>query len=181
MIVLVTAIERRDECAAALREATGEPVVVAENLARATTLLRTEPCTAAVFDQHLAEAEPHETDTTVQHLGTALPVEINLAISSTERVVREVQAAPRRRKQEEVTAREAAARALYCEVNDTLTTLLLDCERALLETPNPVPVATERLSSSHKTAQKLRMQLETGAAARAQSAFVLRAQDCSGS
>ena len=162
MILLVTAIERRDECAAALREATGEPVVVAEDLARATTLLRTEPCTAAVFDQHLAEAEPHETDTAVQHLGTAFPVEINLAISSTERVVREVRGALRRRKHEEAAAREAAARALRCELNDTLTRLLLDCERALLETSNPMGVATERLSSIHETAQKLRTQLETG-------------------
>ena len=167
MILLVTAIERRDECAAALQEATGEPVVVAETLARATTLLRTEPCRAVVFDQHLAEAEPHETDTALAHLGSALPVQINLAISGTERVVREVQLALRRRQHEEAVAREAATRALYSELNNTLTTLLLDCERALLEIPNPVPVATERLASIHKTAQRLKTQLETGETARA--------------
>lgn len=167
MILLVSAIERRNECAAALQEATGEPVVVAENLARATTLLRTEPCTAAVFDQHLVEAEPHETDTALAHLGSAIPVQINLAISGSERVVREVQVALRHRQHEEAAAREAAARALYSELNNTLTTLLLDCERALLEIPNPVPVATVRLSSIHQTAQKLRAQLETGEAAHA--------------
>ena len=166
MIVLVTAIERRDECATALREATGEPVVVAETLARATTLSRTEPCTAAVFDQHLAEAEPHETDMALAHLGTATPVEINLAISNGDRVVREVRGALRRRKHEEVAAREAATRALYSELNNALTALLLDCERAV-ETDNLPPVAAERLASVHKTAQNMRAQLGTGEAARA--------------
>ena len=160
MILLVTAIARREECAAAIHEATGEPVVVAENLVRATSLLRTEAYTAAVFDQHLAEAEPLETDTVVQHLGTAIPIEINFVISNVDRVVRELQAALRRRKQQDIAAREAAALALRCELNETLTTLLLDCERALLESPTFGSIASERLSSIHKTAQKLRTQLE---------------------
>ena len=166
MILLVTAIEGRDKCAAALQEAMSEPVVVAETLARATTLLRTEPCSAAVFDQHLAEAEPHESDTAFMHLGTAIALEINLAISDRQRVVREVQAAVRRRRREEAAARELAARVLHGELNDTVTTLLLDCELAL-ETPNMHPVATERIAAVHKTAQKLRQQLESGEAARA--------------
>lgn len=159
MILLVTAIERRDECATVLQEATGEPVVVAENLARATAVLRTEICTAAIFDSNLAEAEPHETGTALMHLGTAIALEINLAISDRQRVVREVQAALRRRKREEAAAREAAARALHGELNDTVTTLLLDCELAL-ETPNMDPVAKERIAAVYEMAQKLRAQME---------------------
>jgi hypothetical protein len=160
MILLVTPIERRNECAAALQQATGEPVVIADNLLRATTLLRRDFYTAAVFDQSLAETEPHETDTALDHLGPAIPVQINLAISGTERLVREVRAAIRLRKHEEATAREVAARFLYGELNNTLTTLLLDCELAL-ETTGLPPAATERLASVHETAQKLRSQLET--------------------
>jgi hypothetical protein len=159
MILLVTPIERRNECAAALQQATGEPVVIADNLLRATTLLRTNFYTAAVFDQSVAETEPHETDTALGHLGSAIPVQINLAISGTERLVREVSAAIRLRKHEEATAREVAARFLYGELNNTLTTLLLDCELALGTTGLP-PAATERLTSVHETAQKLRSQLE---------------------
>ena len=84
MILLVTPIDRRNECAAALQQAIGEPVVIADNLLRATTLLRTESYSAAVFDQSLTEFEPHETDTALDHLGSAVPVQINLAISGTE-------------------------------------------------------------------------------------------------
>ena len=59
MILLVTASERASECAAALREATGEKVVVAESLVRATTLLRAECYLAVVLDQHLLETEEY--------------------------------------------------------------------------------------------------------------------------
>jgi hypothetical protein len=163
MILLVTPIERRNECAAALQQATGEPVVIADNLLRATTLLRTDFYTAAVFDQSLAETEPHEIDTAFDHLGSAIPVQINLAISGIDRLAREVRAAIRLRKHEEATAREVAARFLYGELNNTLTTLLLDCELALETTGLPL-AATERLASVHETAQKLKSQLETSEA-----------------
>lgn len=159
MILLVTPIERRNECAAALHEATGEPVAIAENLPQAATLLRTEFYTAAVLDQYLTETEPHETEMAFEQLGTAIPVQVNLAISGTERLVREVRSAVRRRRHEEATAREAAARALHGKLNSTLTTLLLDCELAL-ETTGLPPTAAERLASVHETAQKLRAELE---------------------
>lgn len=160
MILLVTAIKRRTECAAALQEATGEPVLIAEDLLRATLMLRTEVFTAAVFDQSLAENEPREFDTALDHLGTAVPVQINLAISGSERLVREVKAAIRLRKHEQESAREEAARCLHSELNDTLTTLLLDCELAL-ETTGLTPAATERLASVCETVRKLRSQLKT--------------------
>jgi hypothetical protein len=40
MILLVTSSERASECAEALHGGTGETIVVAESLARASTLLR---------------------------------------------------------------------------------------------------------------------------------------------
>src|SRR5271168_290148 len=105
MILLVTPSERASECAAALHEATGEEVVIAESLARATTLLRAECYLAVVLDQYLLETEPDEAGTTIEHLGTAIPVQVNLAISGIERLVREVRAALQRRQREEVRAR----------------------------------------------------------------------------
>jgi hypothetical protein len=98
MILLVTPSERASGCAAALHKATSEDVVVAGSLARATTFLRTESYIAVVLDQHLLETEPQEAETVLEHLGTAIPVQVNLAISGMERLVREVRAAGSRKR-----------------------------------------------------------------------------------
>jgi len=160
MILLATASERASECAAALKEATGEEVVVAESLARAATLLRAECYLAVVLDRYLLEAEPHEAETTLEHLGTAIPVQVNLAISGMERLVREVRAAVQRRQREEVRARKAAIGRLHGELSGTVTALLLSIELAL-ETPGLAPAAAEKLQVVHELVKKLRKQLET--------------------
>lgn len=134
MILLVTPSERASECAAALHEATSEEVVVAESLVRATTMLRAESYLAVVLDQYLLETEPQEAETALEHLGTAIPVQVNLAISGMERLVREVRAAVQRRRHEEVIARQAALGRLHSELNSTITALLLSSELALENT-----------------------------------------------
>ena len=164
MILLVSGIERRRECAVALQEATGEPVEIAENLLQATTRLRTEVYSAVVFDEQLGQGASDEMEAALAHLGTAIPVEVNLGVSGMGRLVREVRAAERRRTHEEATAREAAAQALRGELNGTLTTLLLNCELAL-ETSGLPGEATGRIASVHDAAQKLRTQLVTSASA----------------
>jgi len=160
MILLVTPSERAPECAAALHEATGEEVVVAESLARATTFLRAECYLAVVFDQHLLEAEPQEAEATLEHLGTAIPVQVNLAISGMERLVREVRAAVQRRQREEVRARQAALAKLQSELNGTVTALLLSSELAL-GIPGLPSAAGEKLESVFELVKKLRTQLQT--------------------
>jgi signal transduction histidine kinase len=168
MILLVTASERASECAAALHEATREDVVVAESLARAATLLRADGYLAVVLDQYLLETEPREAETMLQHLGTAMPVQVNLAISGMERLVREVRSAMQRRQHEEVRARRAALGRLHSELNGTITALLLSSELAL-ETPSLPAAATERLELVHELVTELRRQLETtGAMAEAE-------------
>lgn len=159
MILLVTPSDRANQCAAALEEDTRERVAVAENLRQAATLLRAESYLAVVFDQHILESEPDEIESAMQHLGTAIPVQVNLAISGLDRLVREVRAALERRKREEAAARKAAAGALHSELNGTVTALLLQCELAL-QAPNLPPTAAEKLRSAHDLVQKLRAQLE---------------------
>jgi hypothetical protein len=160
MILLVTPSDRAPECASALQQATGEEVVIAENLARVTTLLRAESYTAVVFDQHLLESEPHEAATALGHLGTAIPVHVNLSISGKDRLVREVRAAMQRREREEVSARQAAIGKLQSELNSTVTALLLSSELAL-ESPGLPPAAAERIQSVHQLVIKFRQQLQT--------------------
>jgi CheY-like chemotaxis protein len=160
MILLVTPSERARECAAALHEATGEEVVTAESLARATTFLRSECYLAVVLDQYLLETEPDEAGTMIKHVGTAIPVQVNLAITGIERLVREVRAAVQRRQREEVRARHAAMGKLHSQLSGTVTALLLSTELAI-ETPDLPPAAAEKLQSVHERVKQLRKQLES--------------------
>jgi hypothetical protein len=164
MILLVTPSERARECSAALHEATGEEVMVAESLARATTLLRAECYLVVVLDQYLLETEPQEAGSTLEHLGTAIPVQINLAITRMERLVREVRSAVQRGRYEEKRARKAALGAIHSELNGTVTALLLSTELALEARGLPA-AASEKLESVHDLVKKLRRQLESAATA----------------
>jgi hypothetical protein len=158
MILLVTPSERASACAAALHEATGENIVLAESLARATTLLRAGSCQVAVLDQHLLESEPADAASTIDHLDTAISVHVNLAITGMDRLVREVRAAVKRRQREEVSARQVAAGKLESELGDTVTALLLSVELAL-ETFGLLLEAAERLRSFRHVVNRLRSQL----------------------
>ncbi len=160
MILLVTTSERASECAKALHEATGDGVAVAEGLPRAAALLRGEDYRAVVVDQYLLENEPRETQSALEHLGTAILVQVNLAITGMDRLVREVRAAVQRREREEVTARQAVLAQLHSELNGTVTALLLSSELALA-TPDLRPAVTEKLQSIHELVKKLRRQLES--------------------
>ena len=159
MILFVTPSERASECAAALREATGETVTVAEGLARATLCLRAENFGTVVLDQYLVETEPDEAGSTLQHMGSAILVQVNLAISGMERLVRDVQAAVQRRQRDEMRARQAAIDKLQGELNGTVTALLLSSELAL-QTPELPAGAMEKLALVYKLVQRLRKQLE---------------------
>jgi hypothetical protein len=160
MILLVTPNLHAEECAAALREATGEKIVLADSLRGAITLLRADSYLSVVLDQYPLEAEPDETETLMQHLGDAIPVQVNLAISGLDRLVREVRAAVQRRKREEVSARRAAEKSLHSELNSTVTALLLTCDLALSTPDLPLGVL-EKLRSAHDLVEKLRNQLQS--------------------
>jgi hypothetical protein len=168
MILLVTPSERARECGAALHEATGEKVVIAESLARATTLLRAEVYLAVVLDQYLLETEGDQGGSGIEHLGTAILVQVNLGISGMDRVVREVRAALQRRQREESRAWQAATGRLHSELSGTITALLLSTQLAM-ETPGLPQAATEKLESVHLLMKKLRRQFESASTAESHS------------
>ncbi len=159
MILLVTPSERASDCAAALHAATIQPVQTAKSLVQATTMLREQAYSVVVFDQYLVEAEPDETRIMVDHLDTAIPLQVNLAISGMDRLVREVGLALQRRQREQMQARHAALGTLRSELNGTMTALLLSVELAR-ETPDLPSAAEEKLLSVHDLVQGLRQQLE---------------------
>jgi hypothetical protein len=160
MILIVTPNLGAGARAEALRRATGEEIVLAENMRQAATLLGAESYLAVVLDQYLLETEAEETEMVMRHLGTAIPLQVNMAISGVERLAREVRAAVQRRKREEVTARSAAVSSLRSELNDTVTALLLSCKLTLGVAGLP-SAAIEKLQSAHELVNRLRSQLES--------------------
>lgn len=159
MILLVTPSERAGLCTNALIQATGEEVVVAESLARATTLLRAHSYCVVVLDQNLLEPDPREADALLCHSDTAIPIEINLAICGADRLVRDVRRAVQRREREERSAHRAAVSKLYTQLNSTITAALLSIESAMQSDELPQP-AFEKISSSYELLRTLRRQLE---------------------
>jgi len=159
MILIVTPNLQADQCAAALRQATSEEVVLVDSLRKAAGLLRTQSYLAVVLDQFLVETEADEAEMVMHHLGSAIPIQVNLAISGAERLAREVRAAVQRRKREQLAARREALHTLHSELNGTVTALLLSCELAL-GTPGIPSDAQEKIVSAHALVQKLRSQLQ---------------------
>ncbi len=160
MILLVTASDRGVECGQAIETGTGQSTILAGTLLRATTLLREGSYLAVVLDQHLPENEPLETEAMLQHLDTAILVQVNFAIQGRERVVREVQSAIERGHQAETAARRAGVSKLYGEVNGTLTALVLTVDLAL-ESPALPPGTSEKLKSVNILVKQPRRQIET--------------------
>jgi hypothetical protein len=159
MILLITPSARGQECAAAIEAATAEPTRLAKTLHDAATRLREEEFSAVVLDQSLLETDPDQADLVEQHIGAAIPVYVNCAISGMARVVRELRAALHRRKKEATVARKAAEEALRSVLRESLTGMLLDCELALA-LPNLPPLAREKIRAVDSLARRIAERLE---------------------
>ena len=170
MILLVTPSERATECAAALHSATGEEIVLAESLAQATTFLRVSFFLVVVLDQYLLETEGDHEATLLSQMGTALLIQVNFAVTGKDRLVREVRSALERRKREESAARQSVVGSLQCELNNTLTALLLSVELAM-QTPNLPDSSTEKLRTMQELLRGLRQHLEIPAEPQSQPAL----------
>jgi hypothetical protein len=106
----------------------------------------------------LLDAQPDEGETLLKHLGSAVPVYLNFAITGTARAAREVRWALQRRKREVLAAKNDAQRALHHELNDTLTALLLSCEMAL-QAPQLPAQAETKMQAVEVLAQELSAKL----------------------
>lgn len=170
MILLITPSAKVQECAKALESAISEPTQVVSTLRQAVTQLRSQEFLAVVIDQSLAETEPEESEMVLEHIGSAIPVFINFAISGIDRVTRELRAALQRRKREMTVARQIAEQLLRNDLKGTVTALLLSCELALASQD---PATTEaKIRKVHELALEMRSKLggtEEGKAAKATS------------
>jgi hypothetical protein len=159
MILLITPSAAGPQCAESLYAATGQETQWAQSLQEAALRLREQTFSAAVIDQFLLETEPEESDQMIEHLGTAFPVYLNLAVTGMERLVREVRSALHRRKREESAARRSVAEQMHSEMCETLTAMLLSCELAMSVPDVPSPAA-EKIRTIDNLARELRLRLE---------------------
>jgi len=158
MILLITPSARGPECAATLKDATGEETHWAENLQQAVTRLREQAYSAVVLDQFLLENEPSESEQVFERLGTAIPVYLNFAVSGMDRLLREVRSALHRRKREEAQARRAVEQQIRSEMCESLTAMLLSCELAI-STPGLPNPAAEKIRAIDDLARDMRLRL----------------------
>jgi hypothetical protein len=108
------------------------------------------------MDRLLLDAEPEDVDTILKHMGTAVPVYSNFALSRIERVSRELRSAFHRRKRELQVARQKAKQALRSELKDSITALLRSCEM-VLDVPNLPLFAETKMRVVEALAKEMRM------------------------
>jgi hypothetical protein len=158
MILLVTTSTRAKDCAAALELGTGHKTHVSTTAPLALSRLRAAEYDALAVDQSLLEADPHALETLLNRCGTSMLLYINLALHSTDRVVREVQVGLRRIDGEKMQAMKSAEQALANQLRGNLTGILLNSDLALRQKSIPADVA-EKVKSVRDLAEQMRTHL----------------------
>ncbi len=158
MILLVTTSSRGKECAAALERGTGHKTHLAASVPQAVSKMEAAEYEALAIDQSLLESDFRALDTLLNRCGIAVPLYVNLALHSTDRVVREVQVALRRSEKEKQLAMRSVEQVLRNQLRDEVTGILLNSELALRQTPLAPEVAA-KIQSVRALAEKMRSHL----------------------
>ena len=159
MILIISPAKQVAQSAPLLQKAVGEPVRVAASARAAIDPLRDAEFSAVVVDETVFVQNPTASDLLWKHLGPAVPVVMNLAVASVDRVAREVRAALARRDRERSLAARDAVLRLRSELNSALTGILLSSETALALPAVPEPVAS-KLQSVYSLAMQMKQCLE---------------------
>ena len=130
-LLLIAPESAAQPIAEALRAELRAEVETTPSRRAALSLLRRHDFALILIDESLASADSATTDLLYQNAGSALIVELNLALSSAARIVRQARSALARRTQDLATARTAATAILHSELNTTLAGVLLESELAL--------------------------------------------------
>lgn len=159
MILIVTSSKSATEAANLLESAMSESVQLADSVRKAVSLLRNNEYTAIVLDEPMVETEPEPLDSLLNNAGMAVPVFLNFAITSADRMIREVKNAMRRHEESRLVAIRAAESLLRSEIRDAVTGILLSTELAL---KSDLPAeAEQKLKSVCHLATQIRARLET--------------------
>jgi hypothetical protein len=159
VILLVSTSSRAKVCAAALEQGTGHKTQVASSVPQAVSKLQAAEYDGMAIDQSLLEMDFRALDTLLNHAGTTMPLYVNLALHSNERVVREVQVALRRADKEKVVAMRTAGEVLRNQLRGEVTGILLNSELALRQ-KSMSPDVAEKIRSVRELAEKMRSRLQ---------------------
>jgi hypothetical protein len=127
-VLLVSAVEAAQACAAEIGQTMDCDVDIAESRKSAIAMLRRQDFSAVVVDDALAEGDIHGADQLWSAAGLAVPIQVNFAISSCGRVVRDLRAALYRRQLDEKRARTAAETNLQADIGSSLTGIVLELD-----------------------------------------------------
>jgi hypothetical protein len=157
MILLITASEQVAEVASAIQRANGEKTEVAGDMRTALDQLRKHEFSAVVIDESLMELGDGKLELLLKRVEPAMPIFVNLGISRTERVIRDVLTALRRASQERTAALTVVQAELRGQLRSELTAILLTTEQ-LLAARLPEPVEG-KVRSMLEVAQRMRTRL----------------------
>jgi hypothetical protein len=181
-ILMVTAIAGAENCAAVLFRQFQMQVQTVPTRREAIAALRRGEYRVAIFDESLVEPAgdacdfaANGDDPLYRHLGGAIPVEVNFAISGCGRLLRTVRAALGRAGREREAAATATAASVDREWRESAAGLLLQAQLAQAE-PGVSPALAERLKTIAGLAEKLCSRIRSTQAVTAQSARPAPAQ-----
>lgn len=157
-ILIVSGMEGVDNCAAALSRLLGLECEAAPGRKAALAMLKRNEYAALVVDEGVLDADPAGGEQIWEHVGLAIPVQLNFALAGVQRVAREVRLALQRRDRERALAHEAATAAIETELKSTVAGLLLHSQLALQDRELTPPVR-EKLRVVADLAGTLREQL----------------------
>ena len=158
-ILLISGMTGAIDHADAIAQQLGVSVEVAASRKAGLDALRRREYAVMIVEDSLAEGDPTGADLLWKHAGLAIPLQVNFALFSGSRLVRDVRAALARRAHEQSLAMRAAASTLESELKATVTGLLLQSQLALAE-PALTPKLTDKLKMLNELASTLREQLD---------------------
>jgi hypothetical protein len=159
MILIVTPSSSGPQCAELIGKALNRKANLVTTIRQAISSVRSAEYRVIVMDEDLFEANPAAAAGVGELAEGALTVLLNFAIANSDRVIREVKAALRRRERDEATARHSANLQLQGELSNDLTGILVSAQTAMSTPDLPRPVQ-ERLSNLYEIARKLQLRLQ---------------------
>jgi len=160
MMLVITPSAKARGCAQSIQHVTSEETHVAATLSQALAQLRAQEYVAVLIDQAFLECEPVESDMVLEHIGTAIPVHVNFAIHSMDRVMREFARRIAAAQEGSVAgAARSPTSSSHTSSRARVTALLLSCEMAL-QVPDLPGAAAVKMRDAQELAQQVRVRLE---------------------